>query len=118
AVQLGDAVRSGGEPQCEGRQPEAADTLGPSERQQLLLAEPGARCEISDVADDELVSEDLVARRDRRVRGEDRGAPHDLQRALRLFALLVELARALDREERRVALVDMKDGRLQAERRE
>ena len=115
-VQLGDAVRRGRKPKRERRQPEAVHSLGPAEREERVVGEPRACREVAGVPQYELVPEHLIARRDRGVRGEDRRPPHLFERALGLLAGGDELASPLDREERGVALVDVKDGWRDAER--
>ena len=77
---------------------------------------PAASASRADVPLDELLAEDLVPGRHRRVRREDRRAADVLDRLARRHALLHERTQPLDREERRVALVHVEDARLDAER--
>ena len=118
AVQVGDAVRRGGEPQREGRQPEAGLVAEAPELEQPLGVEAALGGEIADVADDELLVEDLVARRHRCVRREDGGAPDRLERVVGLGAGRDERAQPLDLEEGGVPLVQVEDVRLDPERRQ
>jgi len=117
-VQLGDGVGGGREPERERRQPEAVRPRGAAELEERVARQTRAAGEVARVAEDELVVEHLVARRHRRVRGEDRRPADALQRALGLLSGLDEPPGPLDREEGRVALVDVEDGRRKAERRE
>ena len=118
AVQLGDAVRIGGEPQRQRRQAEAGLVAEAAELEQRLAVETGLGRERADVAEDELLVEHLVAGRHGRVRREDRRGPDLLERLGRLEPLLDEGADALDLEERGVALVQVEHGRLDPERRQ
>jgi hypothetical protein len=76
-----------------------------AERQRLVrlaahVADPGL-----EIAPHQLAVEGLVARRHRRVRGEHGGALHRRERLGQAVARLHPLARALERQERDVALV-------------
>ena len=112
AVQIGDAVGVGGEAQREGRQAEAGLVAEATQLQQALAVEPALGGEIADVADDEFLVEDLVARRNRRVRRED-GRPADrLERVVGVRPIRDERTQPLELEERRVPLVQVEDVRL------
>ena len=117
-MQLRDAVRVCGEPQGERGQAEAVGAVASTEPEQRLVGDAGLGREIAGVAEDELVAEHLVSGRNRRVGREDRRAADVLERVVGRQAALDEHARALDREERRVALVHVEHGRLEPERRE
>ena len=116
AVQVGDAVRVGGEPQREGRQAEAGLVAEAPELEQPLVVEPRFGGEVADVADHELLVEDLVAGRDGRVGREDGGAADRLERVVGLRAGRDERAQPLDLEEGGVAFVQVEDVRLDPER--
>ena len=58
----------------------------------------------------------VVARRDRRVRGEDRARAGDLQRGAQRTVAAVLAPRELERDERRVALVEVHDPGLDPDR--
>jgi len=98
-VQLGDGVGGGREPERERRQPEAVRPRGAAELEERVARQTRAAGEVARVAEDELVVEHLVARRHRRVRGEDRRPADALQRALGLLSGLDEPPGPLDREE-------------------
>ena len=116
AVQVGDAVGGVGQPERERRQPEAGLLAEPAELEQLLAVEPALGGERADVADDELLVEDLVTRRDRRMCREDGGAANRLERILGLGAGRDECAQPLDLKEGGVPLVQVEDVRLDPER--
>ena len=118
AVQIGDTVRVGGEAQREGRQPEAGLVAEAAQLQQALAVEPALGGEVADVADDELLVEDLVARRNRRVRREDGRPPDRLERIIGVRTVRDERAQAFELEECRVPLVQVEDVRVDPERRE
>ena len=117
-VQVGDAVRIDGEAKREGRQAEAGLLAEAAQLEQALAVEPALGGELADVADDELLVEDLVARRNRRVRREDRRAPDRLERVVRVRAVRNERAQPLELKERGVPLVQVEDVRLDPERRQ
>ena len=118
AMEVGDAVRRGGQPQREGRQPEAGLVAEAPQRKQALGIEAALGGEIADVADDELLVEDLVARRHGCVRREDGRAPDRLERVVGLRAGRDERAQPLYLEEGGVPLVQVEDVRLDPERRQ
>ena len=122
-VELADGIRPRGVAEHEGGHVEgrvrvvgvAATELEQFSRLHVRRAEP-----LVERARDELAPEDLVAGRHRRVDGEDRVAPHPPKRLAGGEPRLGrdELARPFNEQEGRVALVQMPDRRLDAERTE
>ena len=113
-MQPAHAVRRRGQPDRERGQVEVA-VVGP-DRERLVglaahVADPGI-----EVAAHQLAVEGLVARRHRRVGGEDGGRLHRGERLGQAVARLHPLARALERQERDVALVHVPHGGVDAER--
>ena len=104
--------------QREGRQPEPGLVAEAPQREQALALEAALGGEVADVADDELLVEDLVARRHGCVGREDGGAPDGLERVVGLGAACNERAQPLDLEEGRVPLVQVEDAGLDPERRQ
>ena len=84
--------------------------------EQGVVRDAGLRCEVARVAEHELVAEHLVARWDGRMGREDRRAADVLERLPARPAAFDQHAGPLDREEGRVALVDVEHGRLETER--
>ena len=117
-MEVGDAVGVGREPQRERRQAEAGLVAEAPQLEQALAVEPALGREVADVADDELLVEDLVARRHGRVRREDGRAPDRLERVVGVGTVGDERTQPLELEEGRVALVQVEDVRLDPERRE
>jgi hypothetical protein len=117
-VEIGDGIGVGGQPEREGRQAEGRLVAEAAEREQSLAIETRRRCERADVAVHELLVEDLVTGRHRRVGREHGGAANLLESRLRLHAVGHERADALDLEKRRVSLVQVEHGGLDPERRE
>ena len=113
-MQPAHAVRGGGQPDRERGHVEVA-VVGPDRERLLGLAADVADPRL-EVAAHELLVEGLVARRHRRVGGEDGGGLHRGERLGQAVARLHPLARALEREERDVALVHVPDGGVDAER--
>ncbi len=105
-------------PEGERRQAEAVAGGGVAECKQALGRDAGALRQVADVTDDELLAEDLVAGRDRRVGREDGRATHLVQRVVGRDAGLDKRPRALDRQEGRMALVHVEDGWRDSERRQ
>ena len=86
------------------------------ERREVLPGQTAPLDEIADVPPDELRVEHLVARRDWRVRREDGRDAQPLERLIgRQPVPLDALPQPFELEEGRVALVDMEDGRREAE---
>ena len=116
AVQLRDAVREGRQPQRHRRQPELVVVAECAECEQLRRVEAGACSERPDVVRDQLLVEDLVACRYRRMCREDARALDLRDRIVGRYAHLDECTHALDRQERGVPFVHVEDVRLDAER--
>ena len=89
-----------------------------AEREQLLAIDAQLLAEAHEVAVHLLRREMVVARGHRRVRREDRVRRHGLERAFQVEALAHQRAHALEHEERRVPLVDVPRGGLDAHRRQ
>jgi hypothetical protein len=107
-----------GQAQCEGRQPESSLLAEPSQPQQCVVVETGLAGKAAHIAQDLCFGEHLVAGGHRRVCGEDRRPTHLFDRVRRRHPVGAERTDALERQERRVALVHVEDGRLDAERRQ
>src|SRR5262249_4746742 len=116
--ELGDAVRAVGEAEREDRHAEALERVVgvAAEAPELVGREAELAPELAQVLLDELVREAVVARRDRRVRREERAPRGRLPRLLEALAEARDaLADELEAEERRVPLVHVERGRRDAE---
>ncbi len=116
-VELADRVGPVREPQREGRHVELLRVVvdPKTQLQHGLDRDLGTLEEGTRHPPHEVGLEALVARRNRRVDREDRIAADALPRLVERGALRDELAGALGEQERRVALVQVPDGRLEPE---
>ena len=84
---------------------------------ELLEVDPDLRRVIAEVFPHQLQRESVVARRHRRVRGEDIARRDHLQRGVEIELVLLHLAAdQLQREKRRVPFIHVVDRRLDAHR--
>ena len=92
---------------------------GAPQRSEALALETALGGEVADVANDELLVEDLVARRHGRVRREDEVAPDlYLECVVGLGAVGDERTKTLELEEGGMPFVQVEDGRLDPEHRQ
>ena len=88
-----------------------------AEGEQFVERDAQLRGEIAEVTPHHFAREGVVARRHRRVRGEDIGRGDDLQRGIKIEFFLDDVeADPLEREEGRVPFVHVEDARVDPER--
>ena len=121
AVELADAVRLAAGAQGEDGH---GEIVGPVDRrlaeaQEILHVDADLTRVLVEIMGDEVARKRVVARRDRRVRREDTRRRDDLERGAEIEVVLAdEMPRALQPEERGVALVHVVDRRFEAQRRQ
>ena len=105
------------EPEREHRhvEPVARRVRVAAEREELLGGDPELVPVLAERLGDQLVREDVEARRHRRVGREDRDPPHVLDRLVERPARLDPLVQEREEDKGRVALVEVDGGELDAE---
>ena len=119
AVELADPVPAAAQPDGELRHARLLGLVrrvGPEEADELALAEPQPPGQPAVRGHELLGRVRLVPGRDRRVRREDDTRAHGFERVLEARTGRDLLRRELERRERRMALVQVQDGRLDPER--
>ena len=121
AVQLADAVRLAAGAQGEDRHGKIIGLVDRrlAQAQEILHVDADLPRVIAEIMGDEFTRKRIVARRDRRVRGENARRRDDLERGAEIELVRAhEMARALQPEERGVTLVHVVNRRFEAQRRQ